>query len=47
MALAEREMSGNLHCYLGNGQRLTKRTTIVPLNRGPFPASAKAALHSQ
>lgn len=35
MALAEREMSGNLHCYLGNGQRLTKR--IVPLNRGPFP----------
>jgi lysozyme family protein len=37
MALAEREMSGNLHCYLGNGQRLTKRTTIVPLNRGPFP----------
>jgi lysozyme family protein len=37
MALAEREMTGNLHCYLGNGQRLTKRTTIVPINRGPFP----------
>lgn len=37
MALAEREMTGNLHCYLGNGQRLTMRTTIVPLNRGPFP----------
>jgi lysozyme family protein len=37
MALAEREMSGNLHCYLGNGQRLTKRTTIVPIGRGPFP----------
>ena len=52
MALAEREMSGNLHCYLGNGQRLTKRTTIVPLNRGPFPdteegfiAGALDALH--
>lgn len=37
MALAEREMTGNLHCYLGNGQRLTMRTTIVPKNRGPFP----------
>jgi lysozyme family protein len=36
MALAEREMTGNLHCYLGNGQRLTMRTTIVPLNRGPW-----------
>ena len=52
MALAEREMSGNLHCYLGNGQRLTKRTTIVPINRGPFPdtedgfiAGALDALH--
>lgn len=52
MALAEREMTGNLHCYLGNGQRLTKRTTIVPLNRGPFPdtedgfvAGALDALH--
>lgn len=40
MALAEREMSGNLHCYLGNGQRLTMRTTIVPKGRGPFPDSA-------
>jgi lysozyme family protein len=37
MALAEREMSGNLHCYLGNGQRLIKRTTIAPIGRGPFP----------
>jgi lysozyme family protein len=52
MALAEREMSGNLHCYLGNGQRLTRRTTIVPINRGPFPdteegfiAGALDALH--
>lgn len=39
MALSEREMSGNLHCYLGNGQRLTMRTTIVPIGRGPFPDS--------
>jgi len=52
MALSEREMSGNLHCYLGNGQRLTMRTTIVPKNRGPFPdtidgfvAGALDALH--
>jgi lysozyme family protein len=52
MALAEREMSGNLHCYLGNGQRLTKRTTIVPIGRGPFAdtidafvAGALDALH--
>lgn len=37
MALAEREMSGNLHCYLGNGERLTHRTTLVPKGRGPFP----------
>lgn len=36
MALAEREMSGNTHCYLGNGQPLNRRTTIVPLNRGPW-----------
>jgi lysozyme family protein len=37
MALSEREMSGNIHCYLGNGQSLKMRTTIVPKNRGPFP----------
>jgi lysozyme family protein len=37
MALSEREMSGNLHCYLGNGQSLKWRTTIVPIGRGPFP----------
>lgn len=52
MALAEREMSGNLHCYLGNGERLTHRTTLVPKGRGPFPdtpdgfvAGALDALH--
>src|ERR1700752_4381767 len=37
MALAEREMTGNTHCYLGNGQRLTMRTTLVPKGRGPLP----------
>lgn len=36
MALAEREMDGNLSCYLGNGQPLRMRTTIVPRGRGPF-----------
>jgi lysozyme family protein len=36
MALAMREMSGKLTCYLGNGQSLKQRTTIVPKNRGPF-----------
>jgi lysozyme family protein len=36
MAIAEREMSGNLHCYLGNGERLTHRTTLVPKGRGPW-----------
>lgn len=36
MALGEREMTGNTHCYLGNGQNLKMRTTIVPKNRGPF-----------
>ena len=39
MAFSEREMSGNIHCYLGNGQRLSHRTTIVPIGRGPFPNS--------
>lgn len=37
IALNERESSGSLHAYLGNGQRLTMRTTIVPKRRGPFP----------
>lgn len=36
MALSIREMSGRVDCYLGNGQRLSMRTTIVPKNRGPF-----------
>jgi lysozyme family protein len=32
----EREASGNFHAYLGNGQPLDRKTTIVPLGRGPF-----------
>ena len=44
MALAEREMTGNLHCYLGNGQPLTMRTTIVPKGRGPFGTVDRRAL---
>lgn len=36
MALAEREMAGRLDRYLGNGQPLSQRTTIVPIGRGPF-----------
>lgn len=26
----------NFNCYLGNGQPLNKKTTIVPIGRGPF-----------
>jgi lysozyme family protein len=36
MATAMREMSGNVNCYIGNGQSLHRRTTIVPIGRGPF-----------
>lgn len=36
MALAMREMSGRIDRYLGNGQPLSQKTTIVPKNRGPF-----------
>jgi len=32
----EREASQNWNTYLGNGQALNKKTTIVPTNRGPF-----------
>jgi lysozyme family protein len=31
-----REAGGNFSCYLGNGQPLARRTTLVPKNRGPF-----------
>lgn len=36
MAIAYREMDGNTHCYLGNGQSLAYRTTLVPSGRGPW-----------
>lgn len=32
-----RESDGNFGTYLGNGQSLHIRTTIVPRGRGPFP----------
>lgn len=32
----ERESSGAWDTYLGNGQKLNKKTTIVPKGRGPF-----------
>lgn len=32
----ERESSQNFNTYLGNGQALDKKTTIVPKGRGPF-----------
>lgn len=32
----EMECSQNFNKYLGNGQNLNKKTTIVPIGRGPF-----------
>jgi lysozyme family protein len=32
-----RESSADFTCYLGNGQSLRIRTTLVPRGRGPFP----------
>lgn len=34
--LHRREGDSNFHTYLGNGQSLIHRTTIVPKGRGPF-----------
>lgn len=31
-----RESNLNVHTYLGNGQSLSHRTTVVPIGRGPF-----------
>jgi len=42
-----RESSLNFSTYLGNGQPINKKTTIVPKGRGPFPsfeAGARDAL---
>lgn len=34
--LLERESSGDLSTYLGNGEKLSQVTTLVPAGRGPF-----------
>lgn len=36
MATNERESSGSLHAYFGNGEPLTRVTRLVPKGRGPF-----------
>lgn len=40
------EGSGNFATYLGNGQALTMRTTIVPKGRGPFKSFEAGAVDS-
>lgn len=39
-----RESNGDFNTYLGNGQSLTKKTTIVPKGRGPFNTWEEGAL---
>jgi lysozyme family protein len=46
--LHRRESDADFNTYLGNGQLLKRKTTIVPKGRGPFPtfqAGAEDALH--
>lgn len=40
----QRESSGNFNTYLGNGQPLNKKTTIVPKGRGPFSSWEEGAI---
>jgi lysozyme family protein len=40
----QREASGDFTKYLGNGQVLTKKTTIVPKGRGPFASWEEGAI---
>lgn len=40
----QRESSGNFDTYLGNGQSLNKKTTIVPKGRGPFSSWEEGAM---
>jgi lysozyme family protein len=40
----QREASGNFNTYLGNGQALNKKTTIVPKGRGPFSSWEEGAI---
>jgi lysozyme family protein len=40
----QREASGDFSRYLGNGQPLSKKTTIVPKGRGPFSSFEEGAI---
>lgn len=40
----QREASGDFTKYLGNGQPLNKKTTIVPKGRGPFSSWEEGAI---
>ena len=40
----QREASGDFTKYLGNGQPLNKKTTIVPKGRGPFASWEEGAI---
>lgn len=39
-----RESNGDFNTYLGNGQSLKKKTTIVPKGRGPFSSWEEGAI---
>ncbi len=40
----EMECTQNFKCYLGNGQPLDRKTTIVPAGRGPFSSFEEGAV---
>lgn len=40
----QRESNANFDTYLGNGQPLNKKTTIVPAGRGPFTSWEEGAI---
>lgn len=42
--LLYRESDLNFNTYLGNGQSLRRKTTVVPLNRGPFDTFLAGAI---
>lgn len=44
MCLHERESSGDMNTYLGNGQSLNRITTIEPGGRGPFKSFEDGAV---
>lgn len=44
MCIHERESGGNWNTYLGNGQPLSKVTTMVPVGRGPFATFEAGAI---